>query len=603
MKMEFSQCAHNYTGDFKDFCPFSAVKDGSICKLLPSKIVQNIIAEGEHYLNFSYPVIQASDYMAFKRTGNRVDFESVYFTRRHALNALVLAECVERKGRFTDDIINGIFCICEESGWQLPPHNSYERNAPQYILPDVSKPVLDLFSCETGAMLACVLYLLEETLDNVSPLICGRIRLELNHRILSPYMNTHFWWQGNEAEEMCNWTVWCTQNVLLTAFLSGKENLHEIFEKAALSCDYFLKDYGEDGCCDEGAQYYRHAGLCLFGCLEILNAVSDNSFSHFYKQEKIKNIAAYILNVHIDGEYYFNFADCSPIAGRAGVREYLFGKATSQPDLMRFAAKDFQAADGPLYTDEVNRINLFYRMQTLFFYNDVMHFDTAAPIVTKDIFYKSVGLFISRNETFALAVKAGDNNDSHNHNDTGSFTLYKNGSPLFADIGVESYTAKTFSDKRYEIWTMQSGYHNLPTIAGTDELAGAAYCAANIILSEDSAVPSISMELSAAYPKENLPCTFYNRKIDFHKQENRIILTDSTDCKNVILNFITYEKPECNGNILRIGALGSASFSGAALKCIETLPILDKRLQTAWKHDLYRVRLTLTGDMFKMIVE
>ena len=65
---------------------------------------------------------------------------------------------------------------------------------------------------------------------------------------------------------------------------------------------------------------------------------------------------------------------------------------------------------------------------------------------------------------FALAVKAGDNNDNHNHNDTGSLTLYKNGQPALADIGVESYTGKTFSAQRYEIWTMQSGYHNLPTL-------------------------------------------------------------------------------------------------------------------------------------------
>ena len=57
--------------------------------------------------------------------------------------------------------------------------------------------------------------------------------------------------------------------------------------------------------------------------------------------------------MHVDDKYYFNFADCSPIAGRAGVREYLFGKATGQEDLCLFAAKDFQAGQGQLITDEV----------------------------------------------------------------------------------------------------------------------------------------------------------------------------------------------------------------------------------------------------------
>ena len=69
----------------------------------------------------------------------------------------------------------------------------------------------------------------------------------------------------------------------------------------------------------------------------------------------------------------------------------------------------------------------------------------------KDIFYPSTGLFIARDSRFCLAVKAGDNDDSHNHNDTGSFTIYKDGKPLFADIGVETYQAKTFSPQRYEI--------------------------------------------------------------------------------------------------------------------------------------------------------
>ena len=109
--------------------------------------------------------------MRFLRTGNRTAYEDIYFARRHALCALAAAECVEHCGRFLDDIVNGIFALCEESGWQLPPHNSYRRDQPQQLLPDSARPVLDLFACETGALLACVLYLLGRELDKVSPLI------------------------------------------------------------------------------------------------------------------------------------------------------------------------------------------------------------------------------------------------------------------------------------------------------------------------------------------------------------------------------------------------------------------------------------------------
>ncbi len=605
MEMRLLNIAEKFTGIFQDFCPFPDATDTNAYEELPSHIKEHIITEGEQYLGYEYPVIRATDLMNFKRTGNRVAFEDVYFARRHALNGLVLAECVEHKGRFLDDIVNGIFAICEESAWQLPPHNSYLRNEPQYILPDSTRPVIDLFAAETGAMLAWVGALMKKQLDEISPFIMTRIQHELSTRIITPYLTRHFWWMGKDEEPMCNWTVWCTQNVLLTAFTGDfdDETRKAVFRKAAASCDYFLKDYGDDGCCDEGAQYYRHAGLCLFGAMNILNQVSGGIFEPLFPWEKIKNIAAYILNVHVDDKYYFNFADCSPVAGRAGVREFLFGKATGQPELMRFAAKDFQA-ESKLYTDEVNRINLYYRLETLFTYEEIMNYDVSEPIFHRDVYYPSVGLFIVHDGVLSLAVKSGDNDDSHNHNDTGSFTLYKNGKPVFVDIGVESYTKKTFSPNRYEIWTMQSGYHNLPTINGMDEKDGSAYCATDVRAVLDSSIPSISMELATAYPKDNSGAQLsYIRLVTLDKQAHRVHLEDCTNAGNVILNFITYEKPKVNENCIQIGSQAKVTFSGADLLTVEVLPITDARLKQAWEHDMYRIRLTLTETVFQMDIQ
>ena len=605
MEMRFREIAENFSGDLKEFCPFPLGADWEAFAKLPSRVQSEIVEEGESFLHYEYPVIRATDFMNFKRTGNRVSFEDVYFARRHALNGLVLAECVERKGRFLDDIVNGIFAICEESAWQLPPHNSYLRNEPQYILPDATRPVIDLFAAETGAMLAWVGKLLKKELDEISPFIMTRIQHELATRIVTPYLTQHFWWMGKDEEPMCNWTVWCTQNVLLTAFTGDFDNKTRmaVFRKAAAGCDYFLKDYGDDGCCDEGAQYYRHAGLCLFGAMDILNQVSGGIFEPLFQWEKVKNIAAYILNVHVDDKYYFNFADCSPVAGRAGVREFLFGKATGQPELVRFAAKDFQA-EPKLYTDEVNRINLYYRLETIFTYEEITNYDVSEPIFHRDVYYPSVGLFIVHDGILSLAVKSGDNDDSHNHNDTGSFTLYKNGKPIFVDIGVESYTKKTFSPNRYEIWTMQSGYHNLPTINGIDEKDGSTYCATDVKVVLESDTPNISMELATAYPTDNSNAPLsYIRKVCLDKQTHSVHLEDNTNADNVILNFITYEKPEITGNCIQIGSQAKVTFSGADLLTVEVLPITDARLQKAWDHDLYRIRLTMTEQKFHMDIE
>mgnify|MGYP000452462105 CR=1 FL=1 len=91
---------------------------------------------------------------------------------------------------------------------------------------------------------------------------------------------------------------------------------------------------------------------------------------------------------------------------------------------MRFAAKDFQTAQDEIYDEEIYQLSLYYRLQNAFYYREVMSYDTSAPLSAGDIYYPSIGLFIARSPLFALAVKAGDNDDNHNHNDTGSLTLY-----------------------------------------------------------------------------------------------------------------------------------------------------------------------------------
>ena len=65
-----------------------------------------------------------------------------------------------------------------------------------------------------------------------------------------------------------------------------------------------------------------------------------------------------------------------------------------------------------------------------------------------------------------VAVLASNNGRSHSHNDTGNFVIYQDGQPVAIDVGVEAYTAKTFCRERYSIWTMQSAFHNLPTVGG-----------------------------------------------------------------------------------------------------------------------------------------
>ena len=541
-------------------------------------------------------------WLDFTHTGNRARYEHAYFARRRLLCRLVMAECMGDTGEFLPPIADLVWAICEESAWQLPAHNSYVRDMPQLPLPDTTRPVVDLFAAETGALLAMVHYLLGRALDSAMPGLDKRLTGEVERRILRPWEREHFWWMGNGDEPMCNWTTWCTQNCLIaTALLhpGSPRRIRDAVARAAYSIDCFLKDYGEDGCCSEGAQYYRHASLTLFNALEILCALAPGVFDCVWQQPKVRNMAEYIAHMHVAGRYYLNFSDCSPLAGVRGVREFLFGKRVGSIPLMTLAAADFAAdpdPDGLHHADDSEGINLYYMVQTAFGEAEVRAFTASGAATPGDIWYPSVGLRVCRAGAFVAGIKAGGNADSHNHNDTGSVTLYKNGQPLLIDVGVETYSKKTFSPHRYEIWTMQSCWHNLPRFAGDgavyDQHGGARYTAREVQPLEGG----LSMDLAPAYGAvPGLSC--YRRTARL--TDAGLTLCDETDYPGEVrLTLMSQQPPAVEGTLVRFGTLAEARLEGGLLGLeTEAVPITDARLRLAWPDTLYRTTVRFTGRL------
>lgn len=108
----------------------------------------------------------AAIFLEYARDGNRSHYEAIRNARRGALYALLFAECVEGKGRFLDDIANGLWATCEESFWGVPAH-LYIQKA-DLGLPDPHDPIVDLFAAQTSALVATTVYLLNTRLDSLS---------------------------------------------------------------------------------------------------------------------------------------------------------------------------------------------------------------------------------------------------------------------------------------------------------------------------------------------------------------------------------------------------------------------------------------------------
>ena len=437
------------------------------------KAKKEYILNAEKYLRYEWPIIRATDYIAFVSEGNRIKQETPHFARRNALIALVIGEITENKGRFIPDIIDGIFNICEESFWGLSAHQPPFRTAGEpkrktLVLPDVKNHYIDLFAAETGSLIAVTLHILYDEIYSYCPDITERIEYELNERIIKTYLNhDDYGWMGNYGP-VNNWNPWILSNIITVFLLSqiSKCTLYNGIEKMLYEINAIYKAYNDDGGCDEGISYWSVSGGTLFEFCEQL-FLATNGKINFFTDSKIKNIADYPYKAYIGNNRFVNFAD-GPGKGLPSWKSilYMFGKRTGNENLCRLA-KDLDKCT------EVTSVNSTYIKRIL---NNIILEDEIENqdkiTISKSKQLPDIQNCFSRIEKWYFAAKGGHNKESHNHNDVGSFIACYENTPILIDPGCGVYTKKTFSDERYDIWTMQSGWHNTPRLNGTEQHDG-----------------------------------------------------------------------------------------------------------------------------------
>ncbi|MFA5447580.1 MAG: heparinase II/III family protein [Sphaerochaeta sp.] len=554
---------------------------------IPTSVKNKAIEEGVAAQKKSWPYLPLSLFREHTAVGNRERYQGPYFEKRRMLGSLVLAECIEGRGRFLADIEEGIWSIIGEVVWVIPAHNSYIRDTPALPTPQTGRPIIDLFAAETAALLALTIHLLEDRLDSG---LLKTVTHQLQVRLVTPYLEDHFWWMGSEGEKLNNWTPWCTQNVLLCALTMGlsDDERDRVITQAAKSLDYWLDGYGEDGCCDEGPHYWHAAALCLYGSLFLLEEALGETVTALYEVKKIRNMASYICSVHIEDDLYLNFADSSPKAGRLGAREWRFGVAVNDEKLKRRALLDYR--HDPFAKGD-NDYNLLYRLFALLDANELMHADL--PVASQKqpfIWYPSVELAIYRRSGFTLAVKGGNNDDSHNHNDVGSLILYDKAKPLLIDVGVETYTKTTFSDQRYTLALMQSHYHNVVNFPPYGQEAGAEYAAEILSLSDSF----IDLELSKAYDGA-AKVTSYRRSVTI--EDGRVVVHERIDARHSpVLSLMSVDQPKDEDSALRFDGW-SIVFDRSCTVTIEAMVIEDARLRQAWPAMLWRTTVAFENEL------
>lgn len=480
---------------FSDIPAAANPKDGIDTSFISEADRDSILRKADEFMKTPYPQLLASDFIRFDREGNRSIFESQYFLRRRMVYTFALAEAIEKKGRFTDRIMDGVELILDEQDWVIPAHIDHRFPLNRWYK---EHTYIDLFAAETGSTLAYVWMLCHDELDKITPLICERLKYVVHERITKAFLENDMGWMGLHGEFVNNWNPWILANVIGVAAILEEDTKtrEDVVNRAAKSVDSFINVYHPDGGCDEGPSYWTAAGAALWSVLEQIYDMTGGYVDLFH-EPLIRRMAEYEADFHINGSYFINFADCPAHVSPNYRMIARLGRRSGSDTLRDFG--DFYAEK---YKPDVNAWywHLYYSLKTLL--------ETPGTGVdykpSTECWYDGIEVMIEReypadDKGFFLAVKGGHNAESHNHNDVGSFIIYNNGEPLLLDVGCGQYTKKTFSSQRYDIWAMCSDYHNLPTINGKTQLPGRQYKAEDVKFSPEN--HSLSLDISKAYPE------------------------------------------------------------------------------------------------------
>lgn len=575
---------------YAEFTPFAGTSAAQ------KKIVTpNIIAEAEKLLDRGVPALPASLYMEYYRTGNRSHYEGPYFARRNAVTTLLFAEMTERKGRFTDLLVDYIWAVCEESTWVIPAHNRPDHGNPINCLPDAfmlddddEVKNIDLFSASTAAVMSLAWYFGGEILDGVTPVIRRRIRGLIKKRIFRSFYDESDngnGWIGAHGGALNNWTPWIVSNILLAVMLcEDNDSFRELaVEKSMVILDRFTKNYPDDGGCDEGPGYWGVAGASYFDCVEIISDLTGGRIS-LTDMDFLRRMCEYHVDFNLCGNVYANFADAGHLLGSEYAQLARMGRRLNSDKLKAYVYKNGR------------HDNYNYMHSSSCPYRSVMNVFEPFPDETEYsgrdiILYPDLEVMIAKNPVngMALAAKGGSNAESHNHNDIGQFILFKNGKPVFIDPGVETYCKDTFSSKRYTLWTMRSLYHNLPEINGCEQKCGGQY-RAEIISCENG---EFTTQLRGAYPPE-AGIVSYIRTVAL--DDSGAHITDRIELEqgsgDFTLSLMCAEKPVLReGGLTLTDAGAEAEFGGFDRAETDSVP-LDAKLTSEWStNELTRVRL------------
>ena len=433
-------------------------------------------------------------YLDFSRTGRRPAGEKMMDDRREKIRPLVWAECLENKGRFIPDIEKILLAYTDEPSWTRPAHDPELKNF------NGTAYSVDLQSSKLAHELAQALWLLG---DKVSAGTRAKVIATSERRIFTPLRESFRTGTGTPfLYRETNWNSVCLAGSVGAALtMLPDRNDRALFAAAGeYYSRFYLAGFTSDGYCSEGLGYWNY-GMSHFLLLREQLWQATGGKVELFSNEKVRNVALYGINIEMINGAYPAIADCQ--WGTKPEVEFL----SDLSQALNLGLHHHETAWDPA----IPRDLIFAPMEI--FPNSFNRVKTPNP-ESKDIclrsFFEQAGVLVCRTASGATkpmsaVLKGGHNDEPHNHNDIGSFTLVYGKEVLVADPGGPTvYNSRTFSAERYTIKLFTSLTHSVPVVAGRAQIPSRNACTKVLKTDFTEARDEIVMDITSAYDAPEL---------------------------------------------------------------------------------------------------
>lgn len=440
------------------------------------------------------------DYLKTGIDGDRASYENACFARRDNLLVLAAACCVSGDtAAYIPKLIDYLGAIVSEPYWCVYAHA--DRLPDDVMVTPLTAEKVDLFSAATAADIALVIQVLGDEIAEVSPGFLEWVRVNTLRRtvdsVLRPERDMMHWFIRIEDEFCNNWTPWCGMNLLIAALCLEPDDsrVRALAVRLHPKNRRYFDRLPPDGFNEEGVGYWSVSCGTLLYYLLCLERVLPEEAANILQDPKFLAAGEYICKMLVTPEYFASYADSGSRGGASPWLLRRYGEAAGSARLVNFA--DYRAArqKRPALTGMAMPLAFFERLRE--------RPSGSGKLEMKPLDFFADRFAVVRNPAgFSATLKAGNNGESHNHNDLGHFTVYYGGTPVIIDAGSMRYGLKNFSEQRYELWYTGAQGHNAPVINGVLQREGAGFRAGLRLLEPEGAGVRLRVDLREAYPTE-----------------------------------------------------------------------------------------------------